>query len=103
MIDIVARVALSICVAASVAEKRLRFCPSRAHSGVMVCELNPSMLATGFLLVLAAPGLGAPWIDLGSFIRLGSSFAGVLPVAAPLFVSVGNLAESGVAAAERQR
>jgi hypothetical protein len=70
---------------------------------VIVCELNPSILATGFLFVLAAPGLGAPWIDLGSFIKLGSNFAGVRPVAAPLFVSVGNLAESGVAAADRHR
>jgi hypothetical protein len=87
----------------SIADGRLCFRPGRAYSDVIVCELNPSILATGFLFVLAAPGLGAPWIDLGSFIKLGSNFAGVRPVAAPLFVSVGNLAESGVAAADRHR
>jgi hypothetical protein len=101
--DIVAKATVLVCTAASIADGRLRCRPGGTHSGVIVCELKPSMLATGFLFVLAAPGLGAPWIDLGSFIRLGSSFAGVLPVAAPLFVSVGNLAERGVAAADRHK
>ena len=75
--------------------------PQRIYSGVMVCELKPSILATGFRFVLAWLGLGAPWMERGSFIKLGSSFAGVRPVAAP--VSVGKRAEGGVAAAERHR
>jgi hypothetical protein len=34
--------------------------PSCIYSGVMVCELKPSILATGFRFVLAWLGLGAP-------------------------------------------
>ena len=75
--------------------------PRCIYSGVMVCELKPSILATGFRFVLAWLGLGAPWMERGSFIRLGSSFAGVRPVAEP--ISVGKRAEGGVAAAERHK
>lgn len=85
-------------------DRKTRAPPSslgRLYSGVMVCELKPSILATGFRFVLAWLGLGAPWMERGSFIRLGSSFAGVRPVEPP--ISVGKRAEGGVAAAERHR
>jgi hypothetical protein len=42
-------------------------------------EVIASMLGIGFLLVLALGGiLGAPWTARGSFINVGSSFAGIL-------------------------
>ena len=85
----------------AVAGRNGRSRPWCIYSGVMVCELKPSMLATGFRFVLAWLGRGAPWIERGSFIRLGSSFAGVRPVEPP--ISVGKRAEGGVAAAERHR
>lgn len=47
--------------------------------GSALWELNPSMLATGFLFVLACCNRGTPCIDRGSFISAGSSFAGTLP------------------------
>ena len=58
------------------------------------------MLATGLRFVLACPNRGAPWIDRGSFIKVGSSFAGVRP--AVVLVSLGR-PFGGVAAADRQR
>lgn len=43
-----------------VARRERRFHPKCFYSGVMVCELKPSILATGFRFVLAWLGRGAP-------------------------------------------
>ena len=60
------------------------------------------MLATGFLFVLATMfSLGAPCIDLGSFIKAGSNFAGVRPDI--VFESAGKRLFGGVADADRHR
>lgn len=60
------------------------------------------VLATGFLFVFAAGcSLGAPWMARGSFMKAGSSFAGVLPEA--VLESPGKRVFGGVAEADRQR
>lgn len=66
-----------------------------------LCGFKPSMLATGFLFVLAGCSLGAPCIERGSFIKAGSSFAGMRPET--VFASPGNRLFGGVADADRQR
>jgi hypothetical protein len=59
------------------------------------------MLATGFRFVRAGCNRGAPWIDLGSFMRAGSSFAGILPDI--VFESAGKRLLGNAADAERHR
>lgn len=67
----------------------------------MLCELKPSMLATGLRLVRACCNLGTPWMDRGSFIRVGSNLAGVRPETTDL--SPGSRLVGGVAEADRHK
>lgn len=69
--------------------------------GSALWALKPSIDATGFRFVLAGCSLGAPCIDLGSFIKVGSNFAGILPLTTDR--SPGRRLVGGVAAAERHR